>query len=115
MLARAETGERADLVLRDRVARYAGTRWFLNQFNCGVSAAICSPDVDFLVALAVGARDPAAHASYLADAENALTAYNAFIPIGAPIRWSLVRSGVAGFAENAWAIHPLFPLSRAPI
>jgi oligopeptide transport system substrate-binding protein len=115
VLARAETGERADLVLRDRVARYAGTRWFLNQFNCGVSAAICSPDVDFLVALAVGARDPAAQASYLADAENALTAYNAFIPIGAPIRWSLVRSGVAGFAENAWAIHPLFPLSRAPI
>lgn len=115
VLARAENERTADLALRDRVARYAGARWFLNQFNCRVSAAICSQDVDMLVALAVASRSPAQQAGYLSDAENALAAYNAFIPIGAPIRWSLVRSGVAGFAENAWAIHPLFPLSRAPI
>jgi oligopeptide transport system substrate-binding protein len=115
VLARADEGESADLVLRDRVARYAGARWFLNQFHCGLSAAICSQDVDFLVGLAVAARDPAQQASYLADAENALAAHNAFIPIGAPIRWSLVRSGVTGFAENPWAIHSLFPLTRAPI
>lgn len=115
VLARAESAKSADLALRDRVARYAGARWFLNQFHCGMSAAICSEDVDLLVGLAVAARDPAAQANYLADAENALAAHNAFIPIGAPIRWSLVRSGVVGFAENAWAIHPLFPLTRAPI
>ena len=115
VLARAEEERGADLALRDRVARYAGARWFLNQFNCRVSAAICSEDVDMLVALAVAARSPAQQAGYLADAENALAAYNAYIPIGAPVRWSLVRSGVAGFAENGWAIHPLFPLSRAPI
>lgn len=115
VLARADSPDGADLALRDRVARYAGARWFLNQFNCRVSAAICSEDVDFLVGLAAAARDPAAQAVYLADAENALAAHNAFIPIGAPIRWSLVRSGVVGFAENPWAIHPLFPLSRAPI
>lgn len=115
VMARAENGKPADLALRDRVARFAGARWFLNQFHCGVSAAICSEDVDFLVQLAVAARDPAAQASYLADAENALAAHNAFIPIGAPIRWSLVRSGVAGFAENPLAVHPLFALSRAPM
>lgn len=114
-LRRAVRGERADLALRDRVARYAGARWFLNQFHCGVSTAICAPDVDLLVEMAVAARDPAAQAGYLADAETALAAHNAFIPIGAPIRWSQVRSGVAGFAGNAWAIHPLFPLSRAPM
>ena len=115
VLARAEDERGADLALRDRAARYAGARWFLNQFNCRVSAAICSEDVDMLVALAAAARSPAQQAGYLADAENALAAYNAFIPIGAPIRWSLVRSGVTGFAENAWAIHPLFPLTGAPI
>jgi len=114
-LRRARPGQRADLALRDRVARFAGARWFLNQFHCGMSAAICSEDVDMLVAMAVDTRDPAAQARYLADAETALTAYNAFIPIGAPIRWSQVRSDVEGFAENAWAIHPLFPLSRAPM
>ena len=106
-------GQRADLALRDRVARFAGARWFLNQFHCGMSAAICSGDVDFLVELAVAERDPAQQAGYLAEAEKAAAANNGYIPIGAPIRWSLVRSGVAGFAENAWAIHPLFPLTRA--
>lgn len=115
ILARSQEGETADLALRDRVARFAGARWFLNQFHCRVSAAICSEDVDLLVQLAVAERDPAAQSRYLADAENALLAYNAFIPIGAPIRWSLVRSGVVGFSENAFAVHPLFALSLAPM
>lgn len=113
VLARASEANAADLILRDRVARYPGARWFLNQFNCRVAVAICSEDVDLLVQLAVETRDPVQQASYLADAENALAATNAFIPIGAPIRWSLVRSGVTGFAENPYAVHPLFPLSGA--
>lgn len=114
-LVRAKSAEAADLALRDRVARFAGARWFLNQFHCGMSAAICSEDVDFLVQMAVQAQTPQEQASYLVDAENALAAYNAYIPLGAPIRWSLVRSGVVGFAENPWAVHPLFPLTRAPM
>lgn len=114
-LQRAGSGQRADLALRDRVARFAGARWFLNQFHCGLSPAICSEDVDFLVGMAVNSRNPAEQARYLAEAENAFAAHNGFIPIGAPIRWSQVRSGVVGFAENAWAIHPLFPLTRAPM
>lgn len=114
-LLRAGRGQRPDLALRDRVARYAGARWFLNQFRCGLSPAICLEDVDFLVDMAVAARDPAQQTRYLADAETALAAHNAFIPIGAPIRWSQVRSSVTGFGENAWAIHPLFPLTRAPM
>ncbi|WP_390550875.1 ABC transporter substrate-binding protein [Qipengyuania sp. MTN3-11] len=112
--AGVEGGE-PDLVLRDRVARFGGALWFLNQFHCGVTRAICSEDVDFLVDLANNTADPAESASYLAEAESALTAFNPFIPIGAPIRWSMVRADVEGFAENPWNLHPLFPLSRAPI
>ena len=44
-----------------------------------------------------------------------MLAENVFIPLGAPIRWSLVRGGLEGFDENAWAIHPLFALSQRPI
>ena len=44
-----------------------------------------------------------------------LLAANLYIPIGAPIRWSMVRAGLEGFSENPWNVHPLFPLSRAPI
>ncbi|MCV0384543.1 MAG: peptide ABC transporter substrate-binding protein [Erythrobacter sp.] len=104
-----------DLVLRDRVARFGGSLWFLNQFNCTVTRGICSEDVDFLVDLANNASDPAESASYMAEAEAALDALEPFIPIGAPIRWSMVRADVEGFSENPWALHPLFPLSRAPI
>ncbi|MEZ5681293.1 MAG: ABC transporter substrate-binding protein [Erythrobacter sp.] len=112
---RAGKGERADLVLRDRVARFGSMRWFLNQFNCRISRKVCSQDADYLVSLAVDARDQAEEASYLAEAEQTLTATNLYIPLGAPVRWSLVRGDINGFSENGWNIHPLFPLSRAPI
>ncbi len=114
-LTRAETEHDADLRLRDRVARYPGARWFLNQFNCEVSAPVCSQDADFLVQLSLDAANPAEEASYLSEAEQTLTATNLYIPLGSPIRWSQVRAGVEGFSENAYAFHPLFPLSRAPI
>ncbi len=114
-LERVGMGDRADLALRDRVARYAGARWFLNQFNCEITRALCSPDVDFLVELAAESRDPVEQLSYLAEAESAFAAFNGYIPIGAPIRWSLARAEVVGFSENPWTFHPLFPLSRAPM
>lgn len=112
---RAGEGEAAHLVLKDETARYVGARWFLNQFNCRVSPGVCSEDADFLVQLALDAANPEEEASYLAEAEATLLATNLYIPLGAPIRWSQVRAGVEGFSENAWAFHPLFPLSRAPI
>lgn len=112
---RAEARDGADLAQRDRVARYADPRWFLNQFNCRVSGTVCSSDADYLVNLALDARNASEEASYLAEAESTLTATNLYIPLGAPIRWSLVRADVDGFVENSWNVHPLFPLSRAPI
>ncbi|MBX7481497.1 ABC transporter substrate-binding protein [Qipengyuania qiaonensis] len=112
---RSDAPAAADLVLRDRVARYASPRWFLNQFQCGISAAQCSEDADYLVSLALDARDSAEEASYLYEAESTLLATNLYIPLGAPIRWSMVRADIEGFSENPWNVHPLFPLSRAPI
>ena len=114
-LVRAQDPGNADLRLRDSVARYPGARWFLNQFNCEISAPVCSADADFLVELSLDAANSAEEASYLSEAEQTLTATNLYIPLGSPIRWSQVRAGVEGFSENAYAFHPLFPLSRAPI
>ncbi|MDG5748270.1 ABC transporter substrate-binding protein [Qipengyuania sp. XHP0207] len=112
---REEVKSEADLVLRDRVARYGAARWFLNQFNCKVSPRVCVEDADYLVELAVDARDLTEEASFLAEAETTLTAANTYIPLGSPIRWSLVRGDIQGFLENRWNVHPLFPLTRAPI
>jgi peptide/nickel transport system substrate-binding protein/oligopeptide transport system substrate-binding protein len=39
---------------------------------------------------------------------------NVYIPIGAPLRWSMVRSNVDGYAANAWAWHPLPDMATIP-
>jgi oligopeptide transport system substrate-binding protein len=104
----------ADLVLVDRVARYADPRWFLNQFNCSLRNGLCDSDADMLVEQAMAEIDPIARATLLAEAESALTLSNLYIPFGSPLRFSLVRSDVDGFAANAWAFHPLPPLAQVP-
>ena len=114
-LVRAAPGTRADLGLVDRLARYADARWFLGQFNCDVAKPLCSPDADVLVDQAIDAPTVEEAANLLAGAEGALNAAEAFIPLGAPLRWSLVRGGVGGFSENRWGRHPLFSLATAPI
>lgn len=111
---RARKGQAADLELVDTLARYGSRRWYLNQFACQVRRALCDPAADELVREATREADPAARATLLAEAETRLTAQQGFIPLGAPVRWSLVRGQIAGFVENTWAVHPLHPLALAP-
>ena len=113
-LQRASSADTADLVLVDTVARYADARWYLNQFNCGLDRGLCSEDADFLVAQALDEPQPARRAVLLAEAESDLTQSNAYIPFGSPIRWSLVRGSVAGYAANRWAFHPLPEMAVIP-
>ncbi len=107
-------GQRADLAWVDRVARYPDARWFLNQFHCSLHLGPCSPAADARVVEALGAPDEAAGTALLAEAEAELTASNVYIPIGAPLRWAMVRSEVTGFAPNRLGFHPLFPLAIRP-
>lgn len=114
-LDRVDDVRAADLTLVDRVARYGGARWFLNQFNCSLGGGLCAPEADERVAEATSALGPMARAALFAEAEAELAASNVYIPIGAPIRWSLVRGGVEAFQDNRWSIHPLLPLALRPI
>lgn len=113
-LERVSETRSADMVLVDRVARYADPRWFLNQFHCSLRGGLCSEDADFLVQQAAGEADPPARAAGLAQAEAALTQANVYIPFGSPLRFSLVRGNVEGFVPNRWAFHPLPPLATIP-
>ncbi|CAH0495516.1 ABC transporter substrate-binding protein [Novosphingobium sp. CECT 9465] len=106
--------DRADLRLIDVTARYGRATWFLNQLSCTVQKAVCSPIGDERVAEARRATDPQARAGLLAEAEAEITAANGFIPIARPLRWSMVRSGTSGFAQNPWGWHPLPPLAWLP-
>lgn len=113
-LERAPSRAAADLVLVDRVARYADPRWFLNQFNCSLRNGLCSSEADRLAGEAIEQADPEMRAGLLAEAEAELTKANVYIPFGSPLRFSLVRSDVEGFAANPWAFHPLPALATIP-
>lgn len=109
---RAEAGKSADLELRDTLSRYGSPRWFLNQFNCQLKASLCSPQTDALVRSSLTERDAAAREQLLIEAHAALIEREAFIPLGAPVRWSLVRGSIRNYLPNPWGLHPLFPLSQ---
>ncbi|MEW4449708.1 ABC transporter substrate-binding protein [Qipengyuania sp. JC766] len=114
-LVPVDAREDADLVLIDRVARYPDRRWFLNQFNCTTRSGICSPEADTLVEEALETRDNAAREAVMRDAEETLLAENIYIPLGAPVRWSLVRGGFTAFVANATGRHDLFAMSQRPM
>lgn len=109
---RAATGEAADLELRDTLARYSSPRWFLNQFHCGLNAGLCAPQADALVREALSERDAAARERLLIEAHAALVEREVYIPLGAPVRWALVRGTLRNYTPNGWGMHPLFPLSQ---
>jgi len=111
---RAKSVADADLRLVDDVARYPRARWFLNRLSCAARRGLCSADVDAIVAGTARVADESQRSAMLGEAEARLTQANVFIPFGSPIRWSLVRGNVAGFASNAWGWHPLMPLARQP-
>ena len=111
---RVKETDGADLRLFDSVARYGRVPWFLNQLSCAAGRAVCSPEGDAMLAEALASTDPEARAKLLGQAEILITAANGFIPFARPLRWSLVRGDITGFANNPWGLHPLLPLALAP-
>ena len=109
-IATERVGERdaADLRLVDAVAPYESARWYLR--------AACQPCAAPVAAAIVAARDApdlATRAARLAEADAALAADVAFIPIGGPLRWSLVATRLSAWSPNARAWHPLNHLRGA--
>ena len=111
-IVRAAPGEGAEIELRDNLARYSSPRWYLNQFNCSLKAGLCSPEADALVRQSLEERDPVVRERLLAEAHAALVGREVYIPLGAPVRWSLVRGSISNYLANQWGLHPLFPLSQ---
>ncbi|UAB79570.1 peptide ABC transporter substrate-binding protein [Erythrobacter sp. SCSIO 43205] len=109
---RVGIGEGGDLELRDRLARYSSPRWFLNQLNCAVALGLCSEEADALVRDSLALKDPESKELLLIEAHSILTEAEVFIPLGVPVRWSLVRGSVEGFQPNPWGLHPLPALAE---
>lgn len=109
---RTAPGETADLELRDTLARYSSPRWYLNQFHCGLNAGLCAPRADALVRESLTERDAEQREQLLIEAHAALVEREVYIPLGAPVRWSLVRASIRNYLANASGMHPLFALSQ---
>ena len=82
--------------------------------SCAARRGLCNSDADRRAAEAQATADPTARAALLAEAEAELTTANVFIPLGPPVRWSLVRGDTTGFAPTRLGYHPLMPMALRP-
>ena len=57
---------------------------------------------------------PAQRYALLTQAAGRIDELQLFIPITAPVRWSLVSARVQGFAGNRYALHTLTDLQQPP-
>ena len=107
---RAASAASADLVWIDEVAPSYSPAWFLRRFRCNV-VPICVEEADALMDQARETLSAPDRAQWFLEAAAMMDEAQLFIPIAAPIRWSLVSGRVPGFAENPFARHTLVGLS----
>jgi peptide/nickel transport system substrate-binding protein len=110
---RATSVATSDLKLVDAVAPSNSAAWFLRQFRCQF-VPVCDQQADELLD---GARDtlvPAQRYALLAQAAARIDGTQLFIPLAAPVRWSLVSTRIQGFAGNRYARHTLTGLEQKP-
>ncbi len=109
-LIRAGKDIPADLRLIDLVAPSASPAWFVRSFRCA-ARPICSEEADAAMDGGRAAIIADQRAAFLSEAARLIEEEHLFLPIAAPVRWSLVGSRVEGFAENIVARHPLTGLN----
>lgn len=105
----ASPGGPADFRWVDAVAPSTSPAWFLRSFRCAV-AAVCLPDADRLLEAARLTGFAPQRSAFFAEAERQIREAVLFIPVAAPVRWSLTARGTEGFAENRFARHTLMGL-----
>ncbi len=103
----------ADLRLVDEVAAYDSAIWYLGRIGCARKVH-CNAAAEAKLQEAGLASTPEDRAARLAEAEAMTVAHNGYIPLGQPVRWSLVSRRLEGFTPSPRARHPLNLLLRRP-
>jgi peptide/nickel transport system substrate-binding protein len=85
----------------------------VRRFRC-TFAAVCDQQADALMDAARQTPVPAQRFALLQQAAARLEAAQLFLPIAAPVRWSLVSGRVENFAGNRYARHTLTDLGTRP-
>lgn len=104
---RVGPNDRAELRLIDALAPYDSGRWFVQ-----TACATCSAEAAALIAAGREAPDLAARSQRIAEADAALTADAAYIPIAQPLRWSVVALRLGAWQRNTRGWHPLNHLRK---
>ncbi|GAA3906977.1 hypothetical protein GCM10022276_26830 [Sphingomonas limnosediminicola] len=110
---RAKDLAEANFRVIDLVAPSASSAWFVRQFRCDVTP-ICDPEADGLMDAARQTLIPPQRYALLQQAALKIDEKLLFIPIAAPVRWSLVSNRIQGFAGNRYAVHTLTGLDQKP-
>jgi oligopeptide transport system substrate-binding protein len=108
---RSQDAAAADFTLIDEVAPSTASAWFVRHFRCG-AAAVCDSQADELMDAARLTVIAAQRYALLAEAAARIDDAQLFIPITAPVRWSLVSDRIQGFAGNRYARHTLTDLEQ---
>ena len=101
---RVPAGADADLRFVDAVAPARMAAWYLRSFTCDRSPA-CAAAADEALALARETQSIVDRRALLAQADGLLRDAAIFVPIAAPVRWSLVSPRMTGFRRNEFARH----------
>ncbi len=110
ILVRPSPDRVADLRLIDAVAPSASPAWFVRSLRCTI-VPLCSSEADAAMDSARTAIVADQRAAFIIEANRQIEQQTLFMPLAAPVRWSLVGNRVQGFAENIVARHPLTRLS----
>jgi len=110
---RAKSPSSADFKLVDTVAPSTSPAWFLRQFRCQV-APVCDAETDELLDAARDTLVAAQRGALMTQAAGRIDDAQLFIPLAAPVRWSLVSNRIQGFVGNRFARHTLTDLEQKP-
>ncbi|SCW37493.1 peptide/nickel transport system substrate-binding protein [Sphingobium faniae] len=102
----------ADLRLIDEVAAYDSALWYLGRIGCA-RGIHCSKEAEAMLQSASLATTAEERAARIAQAVALMQAHDGYVPLGAPVRWSLVARRLTGFTPSPRARHPLNHLFRA--
>lgn len=102
----------ADLRLVDEVAAYDSALWYLGRLGCARKIR-CSAEAQAQLQAASLASNAQERMARVAQAAALMQAHDGYIPLGAPVRWSLVSRRLNGFMPSPRARHPLNHLFRS--
>jgi len=109
---RVAMDEAADIKLIDEIAGFDSALWYLARLDCDMGLA-CDESASALLDRARTAENPDQQSADLVEAERLIVANAGYIPLGMPIRWSLVSRRLTGYAPSPRGVHPLNRLFKA--